>query len=80
MALAGAILINMPKNQAVIFNPIEGYSLSKKDSLHCKVFLDRCMLDQAMAIVNNPGIHRLPDTVILGQLKAIRSKLHTTDV
>lgn len=52
---------------------------STKDSLYCKLFMDRSMLDQAMTIVNNPGIHRLSDTLILGQLRAIRSKFHTTD-
>ncbi|KAF7730989.1 hypothetical protein EC973_001035 [Apophysomyces ossiformis] len=52
---------------------------SIRDSQHCKVFLDVSMLHQAMVIVNNPGIHRLSKTMIHGQLRAIRSKFHTSD-
>lgn len=50
-----------------------------KDSLNCKIFLDNSMLEQAMDMVKKPSINRLSDTMILAQLRAIRSKFHTAD-
>lgn len=83
--LSSNVLVTSSMRLDIVDKPSLGgitnnFTLScNKESQQCRIFVDHNMIEQAMTFIDKPDVHRLSDTMILSQIRAIRSKFHTID-